>query len=395
MNHWVLSAFVYIFGTVRSQPVTEIAVCLLLERNTSTIFDYDRSRAAIEMGVQYVNDNVLPSSHVLTTHYVDIGTSCSAKQHIIGYAMQLRESAVDCNVYVGPGCGAAAEILYDVADFYDTPMIGLPAAAAGISAPFSEYENMVRLSITYTSISDVVAHFLIYQNYTTPVFLQDYDASFFKELNTVLVSVMKERYWDLYRTSKFASIQSPREPNIPLMHTKLRQYAKISRVILWIANADIIRAAMVFLAVELYPSPVWGSFTWRKGDEDDERARSAFGCLLLVSLYRPPTDSSDVFWEDVKRLSLKRYNYTLEGSRVPYLGFLPTFVDDGKVDRLGDLKDWPSGGGQLPPNQPLCGFTGDDPACLVHTGNVAIPVVVSLSLVAVVVVLGALFGVRR
>ena len=143
------TVFLPVFGLLllrmgNAQSTTEILVCLLLERITTSIFDYDRSRAAIDMGVQYVNDNILPSGFSLKTRYTDIGRTCSGKTHVVAYAMQLIKSGVNCSVYVGPGCGSAAEVLYDLADYYNTPMIGLPAAAAGLSAPFAEYKNMVR-----------------------------------------------------------------------------------------------------------------------------------------------------------------------------------------------------------------------------------------------------------
>ena len=65
------------------------------------------------------------------------------------------------------------------------------------------------------------------------------------------------------------------------------------------------------------------------------------------------------------------------------------------MEILGDLKDWPSGQRQLPPNRPYCGFTGDDPMCSVIPDTVALPVALSLSIFAVLLLLAIAIGARR
>ncbi|OQV16754.1 hypothetical protein BV898_09112 [Hypsibius exemplaris] len=112
-----------------SVAVTDVTACLLLERgNPRLLYDYDKAAAGIDLAVEYVNENVLPPSLRLRVERRDIGGSCGTKSNIINQAMKLWQQKVDCAVYIGPGCGATAESLYNFADFFHTPIIGCPAA---------------------------------------------------------------------------------------------------------------------------------------------------------------------------------------------------------------------------------------------------------------------------
>ena len=90
----------------QSDPVkVSLLACLMIERRTGqrVVYDYDRSVAAIDLAVQYSNNFLMPPGFNLTTFYVDIGSKCSPKPHITGYAMNLRYSGILCDVYIGPG----------------------------------------------------------------------------------------------------------------------------------------------------------------------------------------------------------------------------------------------------------------------------------------------------
>jgi hypothetical protein len=109
--------------------VTNVTACLLIERgNPRLLYDYDKAAAAIDLAVSYVNDNIFPPDLHLNTVYSDIGNSCGGQNKILSVAMNLWQGGVECAVYIGPGCGKTAENLYDFADFFQTPIIGCPAA---------------------------------------------------------------------------------------------------------------------------------------------------------------------------------------------------------------------------------------------------------------------------
>ncbi|GAU97309.1 hypothetical protein RvY_08629 [Ramazzottius varieornatus] len=70
---------------------------------------------------------------------------------------------------------------------------------------------------------------------------------------------------------------------------------------------------MVFLAVNLYPSPVWGNFTWYRDSPDDEVARQAFRSLMVFGLEitaSTTADNTQAFWSEVLKQSRERYNFT-------------------------------------------------------------------------------------
>ncbi|GAU91895.1 hypothetical protein RvY_04064 [Ramazzottius varieornatus] len=118
-------------------------MCYRLERNgVGMIYDYNEAAATMDMALDYANHNILPSHLRLASVYRDIGNTCSAKTHIVEHALGLKDKGVFCTVYIGPGtiqkffgdkttnlssgylgCGSAAEVLNNLAEAWDIPII--------------------------------------------------------------------------------------------------------------------------------------------------------------------------------------------------------------------------------------------------------------------------------
>jgi hypothetical protein len=82
-----------------------LTICLLVERGTNNLFyNFDRSAAAVDLALQYANDELLYSNNItLNSVYTDIGSTCSSRNHIVSYAMDLMSRGIKCDVYIGPG----------------------------------------------------------------------------------------------------------------------------------------------------------------------------------------------------------------------------------------------------------------------------------------------------
>ena len=90
---------------VRCDNGVELTACVLMERGTDDLFyNYDRHVAAMDLAVDYANDEILSSRQIkLTKYYVDIGPKCETKNHIVSFAIDLFEKGMDCSVFIGPG----------------------------------------------------------------------------------------------------------------------------------------------------------------------------------------------------------------------------------------------------------------------------------------------------
>lgn len=106
------------------------------------------------------------------------------------------------------GCGAAAERVYDLANVWNIPIIGVPAATVGLQADPSEYNHLTRMSITYPTMKNVIVRFLNKFNYTSPVFFQDTDISFYNTLAKLIQSAMQMNNVNLYQATKFVPFGS-------------------------------------------------------------------------------------------------------------------------------------------------------------------------------------------
>jgi hypothetical protein len=83
---------------------TQLNACLLMERGTSLWYNYDKSAGAIDLALAYVNEQILSSiGFTLLTTYNDTGSTCSAKNHAVSFAMDLIEKGINCDVFIGGG----------------------------------------------------------------------------------------------------------------------------------------------------------------------------------------------------------------------------------------------------------------------------------------------------
>ena len=67
---------------------------------------------------------------------------------------------------------------------------------------------MSRVSITYTTITDVLIRFFNDNNYTTPVVFQDQSVNFFQQMGELMQSTLQERSRVFLYGSRFVPFQS-------------------------------------------------------------------------------------------------------------------------------------------------------------------------------------------
>lgn len=82
----------------------QLRACVIIENGSDTsFFDYDESVAAIDLAVEFANENILPNYIQLTTSYVKMNSGCSERNHIVAEVMNLWAQGQWCDVYIGPG----------------------------------------------------------------------------------------------------------------------------------------------------------------------------------------------------------------------------------------------------------------------------------------------------
>ncbi|OWA52553.1 Atrial natriuretic peptide receptor 1 [Hypsibius exemplaris] len=307
-------------------PTTKVVLnaCLLTER--TSWYNYDRSAAAVDMALNYANDEILaPVGMHLVVSYSDIGTRCDAKNHAVTFAMDLIYRGIHCDAFIGAGCAYDFQSLYDVADFLAIPFIGLPAAGVGADADAALYNNMARLSITHINTVKVIMNFLKRYKYWSPTVIQDLDISLNQQISIILKATFLSTNRTLAEQTNYNEIAST-----TLTYDQIANFLKDgmagSRAFILLTNASSTRQIMlvardlgltggdyVFIAIELFPSNSWGTFTWQMNDRFDEAAKDAYRVLLLVSLTPSVNAAFDVFENEVKAASAiratHRYKY--------------------------------------------------------------------------------------
>jgi hypothetical protein len=109
------------------------------------------------------------------------------------------------------GCGLAVEILYDVVQVWDIPIIGCPASDLGLSASSADYSIVSRTSITYTSITYTLMRFFRANNYTTPVVFQDQSVLFFDLCGLLMQTTLRVSNEELFYGTSFIYFQSAKD----------------------------------------------------------------------------------------------------------------------------------------------------------------------------------------
>ncbi|XP_055329653.1 atrial natriuretic peptide receptor 1-like isoform X2 [Paramacrobiotus metropolitanus] len=295
-----------------------ITLCLLIERShgdKSAIYDYDRVAAAIQLAVDHVNQHILSGGYQLQTFYKDIGKNCDKKNDIVKYALQILSAGINCNAFLGPGCGYSADSLYNLVEFMRIPMMGCPAAGFAAESDREQYIMATRMSFTHKNTINVIFRFLKHHAYKHVFVVQDESDSFFEELTAVFNREIRKRT-DVIRTVTAYPFRS-RDATIEQYERMLSTGNQSSRVFVVLSNATVLRTLMVYIAIELFDSPSWGKFTWSFGDESDRlrnllrwEAKQAYESVLLVALHQVRNDYYETFSTNVKRLARKTLNYT-------------------------------------------------------------------------------------
>lgn len=102
----IVFAHLILFFTMKTVGQTELTACLFVERgsNGRLFYDFDRSRAAVDLAVAYVNEVILPTNISIRIVYKDAGPNCAARNHIVALALELMVMDQQvCSVFIGPG----------------------------------------------------------------------------------------------------------------------------------------------------------------------------------------------------------------------------------------------------------------------------------------------------
>ncbi|OQV12410.1 Atrial natriuretic peptide receptor 1 [Hypsibius exemplaris] len=302
-------------------------MCVMMERNMKgAVYDYNKMGAAFDLALSYAKESVLPAWLNIRKVYRNIGNVCSYKTGIVAHAMYLwQEKGVNCDIYMGPGCGQSAETLNTVAEYLNIPIFGCPSAGLGQSAPSSDYVLFTRISYGYSAITEVLVRFFAYQNYTTPIIFQDNSISFYTQMSTIVQTTLQHKRANsqLTRRIKFVPFVSKTFVDDSVIRELLINASVTSRVFVILADGNTVRNFMitasklgfttgdyVFMAIELYQSLVWGSFSYRRDDANDEIAREAFKTLLLLSLDSGVGSDQAIFWDRFTLLAQTEYNFS-------------------------------------------------------------------------------------
>ncbi|OQV16420.1 Atrial natriuretic peptide receptor 1 [Hypsibius exemplaris] len=346
-----------------SRSARTLTVCLLVERGTNTLFyNFDRSAAAVDLALQYANDVILSDYNItLHSYYSDIGSTCSLRNHIMTYAMDLMSVGVKCDVYIGPGCGSAAESLYDFTSAYRTLVIGCPAAGMGTSAPIGEYTFFSRISVTHLNTATILLQFLRQNRYTSPTVIQDQANSFYQQMSMIVKDYIQNEDPGIFGRTSFEEIRSTDLTNQRL-ELLLTSNSDTSRIFILLAPSDSVRQIMLaaykmgyttgdylFWGVNLFPSATWGNFSFANNDSYDQAAKKAYETLLLVSITTVQDTTYQIFASDVKKLSERKYNYSyidtdevdivtshFYDSVIYYASMIKTLADAGSATFSGD-----------------------------------------------------------
>ncbi|OQV15543.1 Atrial natriuretic peptide receptor 2 [Hypsibius exemplaris] len=315
-----------------------IQPCLFYNRDGGDLitFDYSKGGAAFELAVEYAKDNIIPENVIIDIRYFNLGHSCEEKDTSVHQALRVWMADEQCDVYIGPGCTEAVEHLYDIADYFKTPLIAMTGAGVGAKGDLKAYPYLSRISVTHTMTSRIILKFLRLFSYSNVVFLTDLASSFNVDLYNVLLRTLRQQGSTSLMALKFPTFSSL--PGVLEDYTQnltfslLRDASLSARVIFLFMRGPIVRdflisaakmnmtsSEYVFLAVELYTSAEFGNFTWSVwhdeavtqaiyGNSEDKIAQAAFESLLLMTYPPVLASSSEEFERQVRKRSPK-YGY--------------------------------------------------------------------------------------
>ena len=83
---------------------TQVMVCLMMESGPKLWYDYDKSSAALDLALSFVNQNILADIGLhFDTTFQNTAHSCAYKNHAVTYALELIDKGIHCDVYIGGG----------------------------------------------------------------------------------------------------------------------------------------------------------------------------------------------------------------------------------------------------------------------------------------------------
>ncbi|XP_055353590.1 atrial natriuretic peptide receptor 1-like [Paramacrobiotus metropolitanus] len=302
-----------------------LTLCFVWE-DDSYFSTMNRSAAAVYLGVQNANAYILPRDIQFRIVHVSTGPSCGRTMYTLVSTMyDLLKQGTRCDAFLGPSCAFTAAALYGFADTLNVPIFGAPAAgvwAIQVDADYSDYPLLTRPAFGFSDLTDFLLYFLDEFNYRHLTILQDDSYSFFSSMVGPIMTLLESRRRIIYQNTIVNYVRSKNMTPDDYLPT-LRAANARSRVIFLMVHATGIRDIMiaaskmgytkgehVFLAVQLYDLPYWGTITPIVHDQYDSIVQQAYRSLLKVELQMDiDTTITYNFERQIKTIARDRYNY--------------------------------------------------------------------------------------
>ncbi|OQV12270.1 Atrial natriuretic peptide receptor 1 [Hypsibius exemplaris] len=317
-----------------AENVTFLNLCIIPEDDSFYVSTYDRVAAAVDLAIANANSFILPKAIRLRTVFQSTGSSCSQVQHtVVTNILGLLRSGVTCHAYVGIGCATSAVAMYGIAEQYNVPIFGCPAAGASslsLNATASRFPLLLRVPFSLSDIGLAFSTFFTRYNYSHLSVFRDDSNSFYSFTAKYIMNYFRNFHKRIYQHSletPFTGADSTSQRRKAM----LEEAKNRSRVILLLTHARLVRQFMiqarslgltqgdyVFFAIEPYELTYWGHIKFNQGDNDDTNAREAFQSLMVLSL----SDSTGNGLDDNLAISIKikakeQYNYTFKALERP------------------------------------------------------------------------------
>ncbi|OQV18669.1 hypothetical protein BV898_07299 [Hypsibius exemplaris] len=255
-----------------------VSILVTLTTGGTLPTDLGRSGSAIEMAIREARRNILPDVYV---HYKILSrpgmTGCPDEENHATYLITnyAYGEAVDQGIppvglLVGPACSD----------------MGLPLVNSQATSDYFDdmgiFKTLTRLAYTMYTLDAFSFRVLDALNYTDVAVIYDEVMPWSQVTGQVFYRTM------YYRTGPIVMVphQLPYKPaGFTNFKGMLEDAKKVSRMILVMAPAKVVRTWMIFITYEWFRSPYFGDYTWRNGDARDEVAPAVTGMHDGVILY--------------------------------------------------------------------------------------------------------------
>ncbi|OQV23264.1 Atrial natriuretic peptide receptor 1 [Hypsibius exemplaris] len=312
----------------KNESSTILNICVLLEEDSFYVGSFSKVAAAVDLAVSNANTFTLPNNIQLRTVYQSAGQSCSQIQHsVVKNVLDLLQNGTTCDAYVGPGCATTAVGMYGIAEQYNVPIFGCPAAGSSslaLNRSATRFPLIIRVTFGLACVSRCVETFLRRYNYTHVTVFRDDSYSFFTLASDYLIKYFQTTNRLLFWNSKLISFvgmdlteerreylldQGRNRSRVFVLHTHGQSVRKF---LLTGHRMGLTRGDFVFIAMEMYPLDYWGRIKYSQGDSNDEDAKVAFQSLFVISIMdqSEKTPAARALTKAIKDLSKTRFNYT-------------------------------------------------------------------------------------